>query len=230
MPADEPDPGGWRAGLRVGAGLAASAFALAISFGAVARAEGWSPVAATVFSLVAFSGSAQFAVLASLAGGSGPATAIGAATLMNLRFLPMAAATARSLHGGRWQRGLEAQAVVDGSWVSAYLGEGRFDRGKLLAATAVQWPAWVLGTALGAALGLSTDFIEQWGLDVIFPAYFFVLLVDTLSTSRSARPVAAAAAVLGAVALLVAPAGIALVASSAAALLVLLLRAAEPPA
>jgi predicted branched-subunit amino acid permease len=213
-----------RAGLRVGAGLAATCFALALSFGALAHSQGWSPFAIIMFSMLTFSGSAQFAVLTALSGGGGALAAIGSATLMNARYLPMGAAAAGSLRGGRWRRGLEGQAVVDGSWVSAYVGHAKFDRSKLLAATAVQWPAWIAGTALGAYLDLSTRFIDRYGLDTIFPAFFLLLLVNTLRSSARVRPIAAAAALIGAGVVLVAPPGLALVAAAAASLLVLFHR------
>lgn len=223
---DREDAGGWRAGVRVGAAFAVSAFALAVTFGTLARAEGWDPVAAIAFSLLAFSGSAQFAVLAVL-GSGGALAAIGSAALMNARFLPMGSAVAASLHGGRWRRGLEGQAVVDGSWAAAYLGDGRFDRGLLLAATAVQWPAWVAGTAVGAYLAPSTDVLERWALDVVFPAFFVLLLLDAVRKAASGRRVALVAAAVAAGVVLVAPAGVALLASSTAALVVLL-RPAGP--
>jgi len=215
---------GWRAGLRIGTTLAASSFALAISFGVEARAHGWSPVAIVLFSLLVFSGSAQFSALTVLAGGGGTLSAVGSAALINARYLPMAAAAAGSFRGGRWRRGLEAQAVVDGSWISAYLGDGRFDREKMIGATAAQWPAWVVGTALGATLHLSTTFIDRWGLDVIFPAYFLALLVDALRSSARARLIATTSALIAASVVFVAPTGIALLSCSAAALLNLLLR------
>jgi predicted branched-subunit amino acid permease len=184
---------GWRAGLRIGTTLAASSFALAISFGVEARAHGWSPVAIVLFSLLVFSGSAQFSALTVLAGGGGTLSAVGSAALINARYLPMAAAAAGSFRGGRWRRGLEAQAVVD-------------------------------GTALGATLHLSTTFIDRWGLDVIFPAYFLALLVDALRSSARARLIATTSALIAASVVFVAPTGIALLSCSAAALLNLLLR------
>jgi predicted branched-subunit amino acid permease len=175
------------------------------------------------FSLTAFSGSAQFAVLTTLAGGGGILAAIVAATFMNLRYLPMGMAVAHSLKGGVLRRGIEGQGVVDGSWVSSYLGDGRFDRGKLLAATAVQWPAWAAGTIIGAALSPSTEFIDRWGLDVIFPAFFLVLLVDSLRAGRRPVVIALLATALGAGVVLFASPGIALLAAAAAALVVLVL-------
>ena len=49
------------------------------------------------------------------------------------------------------RRAAEGQAVVDASWAMANQGDGRFDRDLLVGATLPQYPAWVLGTALGVA-------------------------------------------------------------------------------
>ncbi len=224
-----PEAAGWRAGLRTGASLAIGTLALGISYGALSRGAGWDPLQTGVFSMAAFSGSAQFAVLTTLAGGGGLGAAVVAATLMNLRYLPMGMAVARSLKGGPVRRGAEGQAVVDGSWVSSYLGDGRFDRAKLLAATAMQWPAWAAGTIIGATLNPSTEFIHRWGLDVIFPAFFLLLLVDAFRAGGHAVTVAAVAMVAGAVILSFASPGLALLASAAASLTVLLLPQRPAP-
>src|SRR3982751_726753 len=95
------------AGIRVGAGLAAAAFILAITFGATVRAQGWGILAPVICSLVVFSGSAQFALATALGGGGGPVPAVAAAALINARFLPMGLAVAPSLRGGRLRRALE---------------------------------------------------------------------------------------------------------------------------
>ncbi|BAL87549.1 hypothetical protein AMIS_23290 [Actinoplanes missouriensis 431] len=173
--------------MRVGAGLAAAGFVLAITFGATAHDQGWSPLAAIVASVLIFSGSAQFALLAALAGGGGIGPAIGAALLINGRFLPMGLAVGPSLSGGRFRRALQGQAVVDGSWVAAHLGGGRFDRRRLFGATIVQWPAWVAGTVLGVLAAPSPGLVERLGLDVVFSAFFLVLLLDELRAEHRAH-------------------------------------------
>ncbi|MFV0126493.1 AzlC family ABC transporter permease [Streptomyces sp. HMX112] len=207
------------AGVRVGVGLAAAGFVLAVTFGAFARTEGWGILAPVVCSLIVFSGSAQFALATALAGGGGVPTAIAAAALINGRFIPMGVAVAGDLRGGRIRRALEGQAVVDGSWVAAHLGGGRFDRYKLFGATVVQWPAWVAGTALGVVAAPPEGLMETLGLDVVFPAFFLLLLLDELRGPRTARVAAALGASLAAGLVLLVPAGIALLGSSAAALL-----------
>jgi 4-azaleucine resistance transporter AzlC len=221
-----PNTTGWRAGLRVGIGLAAGSFALAVSFGAFAVTHGWPAGLTILMSLVVFSGSAQFALITAFAGG-GLGPALVSASLINLRFVPMAAATSTSLRGSRWRRALEGQSVVDGSWVAAQRPDGSFDRSKLLAATLVQWPAWVVGTTIGALAVPTTGFIKQTGLDIVFPGFFLVLLVESLTSApRRLLPVALAGAAVAGVSCRFLPTGVALILTSCASLLALLLHPA----
>ena len=180
-------------------------------------------------SLVVFSGSAQFAMVTSMAGGGGLTTGLTAAALINTRFIPMAAAAARSLRGGPLRRSLEGQAVVDGSWVSAQRADGGFDREKMIGATLVQWPAWVVGAAIGAVFVPSTDFIHRTGLDLVFPCFFLLLLLDALRSRSDHRLVALVAVGVAAAASLVMSPGLALLLSGAAALLSLRRRPGRRP-
>ncbi len=208
-----------RTGLRRSAGLAASTFVLGVTFGALARAHGWGLGAPVAASLAVFSGSAQFALLTVLAGGGAAWTAVTSAALMNLRFFPMALSAAPSLRGGRTRHAVEAQAVVDGSWVLAHQGEGRFNRGVLFGSALAQWPSWVTGTILGVALAPSSQLLNATGLDVVFPAFFALLLFDEARRSRFAQIAAAGAAVITAGLLLALPSGPALLGGAASALL-----------
>jgi 4-azaleucine resistance transporter AzlC len=208
-----------RTGLRRSAGLAGSTFVLGLTFGALARAHGWGLGAPVVASLAIFSGSAQFALLTVLAGGGAAWTAVASAALINLRFFPMALSAAPALQGGRTRRAVEAQTVVDGSWVLAHQGEGRFNRGVLFGSALAQWPAWVTGTILGVVLAPSSGLLDATGLDVVFPAFFALLLFDEVRRARPALMAAAGAAVITAVLLLALPAGPALLGGAAAALL-----------
>ncbi len=139
--------------------------------------------------------------------------------LINLRFFPMALSAAPALRGGRIQRSVEAQAVVGGSWVLAHQGEARFNRGVLFGSALAQWPAWVTGTILGVVLALSTRLLNATGLDVVFPAFFALLLFDELRHARSARIAAAGGAVITALLLLALPAGPALLGGALSALI-----------
>jgi 4-azaleucine resistance transporter AzlC len=210
---------GYAAGFKVGVGIGAATFVMGVTFGALTHSLGWGNVAAVACSLLVFSGSAQFALATALASGGGIALGVGAAALINARFLPMGVAVAADLKGGRLRRALEGQALVDASWAAAHRGDGRYDREKMIGATLVQLPAWVLGTLAGALAAPSDDVIHRFGLDVVFPAFFLLLLIDELRQSVRARWVTAIAAVLAAALALVVPVGLAIIGSGAAALI-----------
>jgi 4-azaleucine resistance transporter AzlC len=218
----ERGSGVYLAGARAALPFALATFVLGISFGVLARSLGWGTVAPIVFSVIAFSGSAQFAVASVLGSGGGALPAIAAAVLLNARFGPMGVAVAPYLKGSPLRRALEGQAVVDASWALASRGEGRFDREFMIGATLPQVTAWIGGTIVGV---LGGDFIggpERLGLDVIFPAFFLALLAEELrSASRSARAVIVAliAAVLALALVPFAPPGVPVIAACAAALL-----------
>jgi predicted branched-subunit amino acid permease len=216
--------GGWRTGVRTGATLALATAALGVSFGAYATLAGWPPVASILMSALVLSGSAQFAFVTATAGGGAILVGLGAAALMNLRFVPMAAAAARSLRGGRVRRAFEGQTVVDGSWVAAQRADGTTDRELMIGATLVQWPAWIAGTAAGALLVPSADLLYRLGLDVVFPCFFLLLLLESLRSRPDHRWVALLAALIAGLALFAVPAGVALLLSAGASAIVLVPR------
>ena len=204
--------------------LALPTAALGVSFGAYAALADWPPLAAIVMSTVVFSGSAQFAYVTATADGGSLLLGLGAAALMNLRYVPMAAATARSLRGGRLRRAVEGQAVVDGSWVAAQRADGTTDREMMIGATLMQGAAWIAGTAAGALLVPSADLIHRLGLDVVFPCFFLLLLLDTLRSRPDHRWVALLALAIAGLSLVAVPVGVALLLSAAAGLVVLIPR------
>jgi predicted branched-subunit amino acid permease len=207
----------WRAGLRAGFPVAVAAALLALSFGVLARNVGMPPLTVIAFSAIVFAGSAQFTAIAILAQGGGVGAAVGAAALMNSRFLPMGAALAPSLSGGPFKRAIQGQAVVDASWAMAADGQGGFDRHYLFGATATQYLAWVLGTVVGALGGSVLPEPETLGLDAMYPAFFLALLLVELR-NRRAKGVAAAAALIALVLVPVAPPGVPVLAAAFAAL------------
>jgi 4-azaleucine resistance transporter AzlC len=192
-------------------------FALAVSFGVLARPV-MGRIAPIVMSTIVFAGAAQFASLSVLIAGGSAGAAIAAGLLINARFLPMGFSVASCFRGGTAARALQGQAVVDASWAIASRGDGTFDRGLLLGATIPQAVAWISGTATGVFAGSALAHPNRFGLDGIFPAFFLALLVGELRSPR-----ARAAAILGGVIALalipVAPGGLPIIGASAAALL-----------
>ncbi|HWE10478.1 MAG TPA: AzlC family ABC transporter permease [Solirubrobacteraceae bacterium] len=212
-----PDGDGVRAGARAGIPYGIASLLLGVSFGVLARPV-MGPAAAIVMSVIVFAGAAQFAALAVLSAGGGAVAAIVAGILLNLRFVPMGIAIAPSLRHGALGRALRGQALIDASWALANRGEGRFDTGFLVGSTLAQYPAWVLGTGLGALAGGAIGDPTSLGLDAIFPAFFLGLLAAELR-----RPGGRAAGALGAVIAVAlipfAPAGVPIIAAALAAAL-----------
>src|SRR4051794_33842764 len=173
-------------GIRVGLPFGVAALLVGISFGVVAQ-----PVmgagAAIAFSAFVFAGAAQFGATAVLASGGSAVTAILAGAMLNARFLPMGIAVAGALKGGPLARALQGQTIVDASWAAAHLGGGRFDRKILIGATIPQYPAWVLGTAIGALGADKLGDPKALGLDAVFPAFFLGLLLAEAAASRIGR-------------------------------------------
>jgi 4-azaleucine resistance transporter AzlC len=208
----------------VGAPFAVAGGILAVSFGILAVESGFSPLAATIFSAIVFAGSAQFASIAIIGAGGDAGAAIAAATLMNSRFLPMSAAVGPSFSGGPLRRAAKGQTVVDASWALSARGDGSFDEYLLIGASAIAYVSWVSGTAVGAIWGDAIGNPNAFGLDAIFPAFFFGLLLNELRSPRS-RVVAALGTVLALALVPIAPPGVPVLVASLASLVGLTKRA-----
>jgi predicted branched-subunit amino acid permease len=177
-----------------------------------------------VFSAIVFAGSAQFASVSIIAAGGGAGAAVAAATLMNSRFLPMSAAVGPSFSGGPLKRAAKGQTVVDASWALASRGDGTYDERLLLGASALAYMSWVGGTAVGALWGDRLGDPHALGLDAIFPAFFFGLLLNELR-SRRAVGVAALGTGISLVLVPLTPPGVPILVASLASLAGLTKRA-----
>jgi predicted branched-subunit amino acid permease len=216
---------GFRAGVRAGVPFAIAGGLLAASFGVLARDVGMPGWAAILMSAIVFAGSAQIAALTILGAGGGLGSAIGAAALMNSRFLPMGIAIGPSLPGGAAARAAQGQTVVDASWALAADGEGGFDRHVLFGSSAIQYVTWVSGTVAGVIGGSVLGDPKDLGLDAIYPAFFVALMIAEIRSGR-ALGVAAAGALIAFALVPIAPAGVPVLVASLAALLGLVRRSA----
>jgi 4-azaleucine resistance transporter AzlC len=203
--------------------LLPAVIAFGISFGVLARSAGMSPAAAIVMSGTTFAGSAQFAAAGILEAGGSVAAAITAAILLNARYGPIGVSIAPALGGTLGKRFLLSQLVVDESWAIAHVGEGRFDRGRLIGAGLALYAAWVSSTAVGAFGAEVFGDPETLGLDAAFPALFLALLWPQL---RGAPAIVAAAlgAAIALILLPLSPPGVPIIGASAACLIGLWFR------
>jgi 4-azaleucine resistance transporter AzlC len=204
--------------MRRGVPFGVAVFAIAVSFGVLARPVMGS-VAPIVMSVIVFSGAAQFGSLAVLKAGGGVGAAIAAGVLLNARYLAMGLALAPSLWGRSLSRAAFAMTVVDASWAAASRDDGTFDPWYLVGVTAPQYVGWVLGTVVGVLAGHALGNPNTLGLDALFPAFFVALL---LAEVRSRRRLVAAGGGAGIALTLtpLLPAGLPILAAAVAAVAV----------
>lgn len=227
MPPPPPDHTGApaprvRAGIRRGVPFGIAVFAIAISFGVLARPT-MGAIAPIVMSIVVFSGAAQFAALAVLSAGGGVGTAIAAGALLNARYLAMGLALAPSLQGRFLSRAAFAMTTVDASWASASRGDGTFDPWYMAGVSAPQYVGWVVGTVIGVLIGPGLGDPRSYGLDALFPAFFVALLFEEVrGTPRLTAATGGAAIALTLIPFV--PPGVPILAAAAAAVAVARLR------
>jgi len=215
----------FKEGLRKGMPFGVAAALVGTSFGVLARDVGMPAWAGVLMSAIVFAGSAQIAALTIMGAGGGLGAALGAAALMNSRFLPMGVAFAPSLPGSAPARAAQGQAVVDVSLVVARDGEGGYDRGLLFGSSAIQYSTWVGGTAVGALAGSVLGDPERLGLDAIYPAFFLALMIGELRGGGRAKAVAIAGALTALSLVQFTPPGVPVLAAALATLIGLHARA-----
>jgi predicted branched-subunit amino acid permease len=71
---------------------------------------------------------------------------------------------------------MAAQPLIDAGWAMSHRGGGKYDVPYMWGVTAVNYPMWVGGTALGVLAGEGIGDPDRLGLDALFPAFFLGLL------------------------------------------------------
>ncbi len=208
---------GFNYGLRASVPLCIAVGAFGVSFGVLARSNGFGVVAPLVMSATAFTGASQFAVVAVLGDGGGLGAAVTAAILLVARYVPIGISVAPAITGRVPSRILQSQLIIDESWAVANRGDGTFDRGALLGAGLAIYISWVVGTALGVIGGDALGDPEKFGLDAAFPALFLALLAPQLR-GRTAVFAAVSGALIALALIPLARPGIPIIAASAACL------------
>jgi predicted branched-subunit amino acid permease len=164
-------------------------FPIAFSFGVMATRSGLTGGEALAFSVILYSGAAQFLAVALLA--TGVPLALAAATLagMGLRHVLYGPALVRraglgasTRHAWAWAFGLTDE--VFGAALGEMAQGRRFSESFMFGLGLGAYAAWVSGTGLGAWAGGGA--LEGWpnlsaGLGFMLPALFLALLLSILS-------------------------------------------------
>ncbi len=176
------------------------------AFGALAAQKGLTLLQAMLMTASVYAGASQFVSLemwrdaATLAG----VISLGLITAtVNMRFILMTAAL-RPWFGPlpAWQSYPALFVITDPGWLIAmhYHAKGGRDASILVGGGLAFWLIWIVSCLPGYLLGAKVADPKRFGLDVIMPAFFVVMLVPLWRGARRAIPWAIA----GCTALLVA--------------------------
>jgi predicted branched-subunit amino acid permease len=184
---------GLRATLIAAAPMAVAIGVFGVVFGAAASAT-IDPLLVVGMSLLIFSGSLQFALVALLASGAGILVLISTAIVLNMRHVVFGAVLRPRLDGPVWRRALLAFFMLDESFGLALAG-GRRAAFVLAVSGVAFYLAWQIGTILGV-LGASVVALEEIAR-ALFPVLFIGLAAVTArGTAGMIRGLAAALLVL----------------------------------
>jgi 4-azaleucine resistance transporter AzlC len=180
--------------------------AFGVAFGTLAAQKGLSLLDAVLMSALVYAGASQFVAMEIW---SDPMTLAGIASIglvtatVNMRFILMTASLRPWLGElPAWQSYPSLFVVTDPGWLIAmrYRSEGGADAAILVGGGVVLWLIWVASTVPGYLFGTLVADPRRFGLDLVLPAFFVVMLVPMWRGPRRAIPWVVA----GAVALLVA--------------------------
>jgi 4-azaleucine resistance transporter AzlC len=193
-----------RAGLAQGARLAVPVMpamaAFGVAFGTVAAQKGLTLLEAMLMSTLVFAGASQFVAVEIWADSM---TALGVATLglvaatVNMRFILMGASLRPWLGRLPARQTYPALSLMtDPGWlvIIRYRAEGGADSACFLGGGLALWLVWIAGTLPGHALGALVSDPRRFGLDLVMPAFFVVMLVPLWRGPRRAMAWSAAGA------------------------------------
>jgi 4-azaleucine resistance transporter AzlC len=191
------------------AAICAAIFIVGLAFGALATAAGLSIWMAAALSMFVLAGGSQFMIVAGVAAGANPWTAVLSGLLINARHVPFGMAMAQVI-GDRWREKLiGAHLLVDEVVAFARAqSDPRLMRIAYWLCGAGLFLTWNLGTLAGAFLGDAVPDPEKFGIDAAFPAALFALLLPSLRTSARTRRVALIGAAIGVATTPFLPAGV----------------------
>jgi predicted branched-subunit amino acid permease len=196
---------GFQLGLRLALPVLPGLIAFGIATGAVAARKGFSLLDSVVMNLSVYAGASQLVAMEVWPEQLTLATVAGlmlVTAVVNARLLLMTASLQPWLGLlPAWQAYPLMQLVVDPVWLMALRAraEGRSDASILLGAGGIFFLVWQAATTLGFLAGTLVTDLHRFGLDLVMPIFFAVMLVPLWRGPRRAVPWAIA----GAVALLV---------------------------
>ncbi|MBO0345799.1 AzlC family ABC transporter permease [Roseibium limicola] len=170
-------------GARLCLAILPGSIALGAVFGTVAAQKGLTLLETMMMQGLVFAGASQFVAMEVYRDpiNWGVALAMaGVVAAVNMRML-LVGASLRPWMGGQpaWQVYPTLFVLTDINWLLAvrHYDEGHRDWGVLLGSGLLLWVVWCLSVLPGYFFGSLIENPQDWGLDVVLPAFFAALLV-----------------------------------------------------
>jgi len=186
------------AGLRYGARAALPAFPgfimFAIAFGTAAAQKGLTLLEAMGLSAFVYAGASQMVGLEIWQKAWTPATILTIVTVtavVNSRLILLGATLQPWLrHEPVSRSALNLFLITEAGWLigTRYHNEGGRDVGVLLGSGLILWLVWQVATILGFFAGALVPDPRRFGLDLVMPIFFSVMLVPLWKGPRAALP------------------------------------------
>jgi len=187
-----------QAGLRHGARAALPAFPgfilFATAFGTAAAQKGLSLAEAMGLSAFVYAGASQMVGLEVWQKAWTPTTILAIMTVtavVNSRMILLGATVQPWLrHEPVARNALNLFLITEAGWLvgTRYYNEGGRDVGVLLGAALILWIVWQVATFIGFFAGALVPEPKMFGLDLVMPIFFSVMLVPLWKGARPALP------------------------------------------
>lgn len=173
---------GMKDGIPIGMGY----FAVAFTLGIVAKKAGLTPWQAALMSATMHASAGQFAAIGMISGGAGYMEMAVTELVVNLRYLLMSGALSQKIQRDKpfFHRFLMAYDVTDEIFGISMAVEGRLHPFYMYGAMAVASPGWVLGTYLGAVMGMIMPGRVLSAMNVALYGMFLAVVIPPAKKSR----------------------------------------------
>lgn len=182
---------GFKRGVRMSVALGVASIAFGLGFGVLARETGLGFLEAVVMSGTVFAGASQMVAMEAWTEPPAILALTILVTTINIRHVVMGAALRPWMQAIPLLKSHAALAVMtDVNWAMgmAERRKGEADAAIILGGGVVLWVGWVSGTALGHTLGQAMGDPRAYGIDVIVPAFFALMLTPLWPGWRKTAP------------------------------------------
>lgn len=173
-------------GMKDGIPISLGYFAVSFTLGIASKKIGLSTFQASLMSACMLASAGQFAAIGMIASGAGYVEMIVTELVVNLRYLLMSSALSQKVQRERpfFHRFLMAYEVTDEIFGISMAVDGKLHPEYMYGAAVVAAPGWVLGTCMGALIGMILPASVMSALNVALYGMFMAVVIPPSRKSK----------------------------------------------